>query len=208
MTPEEKINWHLWWLLQKIKEEYLSTPKGEPVTLELGNTESLVNVKFPSIDRREKLMLKLRELGAIELLGDRRTIYGKTFILKVSQTNFDKLYKEYEQRCKDTAKNEAITFDDATTSLKMGRKKCQLPPFKNEHFFCRELFKYLPNEAVDWSLIYEAITGNQVDSNKQKQQKNRKMVYDVYENLNKRGKELFGIKNWLVWQGKTVKRTQ
>jgi len=90
-----------------------------------------------------------------------------------------KLLEEYNQKNvsivlnkeKTEGKNKislsGIKFNDNETELCVNTcseiKKCKIPPFKNEHYFCRAMFKYPPKEPVDWSLIGNEILGSITD---------------------------------------------
>ena len=164
---------------------------------------------------------KLEYLGAIKIIppndiaeiSDSETSLSKglgVFIvimyLKILQPKFDEVYEDYKNRIIDTSipKGDA-KFDDDQTTLVVGNKKCPFPPFKNEHYFCRAMFRYLVDEPVDWSTIYEQITGEKEVKN---ERKNKRMVYDTYEAVNKRVKQILGIEHFFVWENKTIKRTQ
>jgi hypothetical protein len=45
--------------------------------------------------------------------------------------------------------NFPVEFDDDRAILTIGGQKCQLPPFKNEHYLCEAIFQYKKNEPVD-----------------------------------------------------------
>ena len=102
-----------------------------------------------------------------------------------------------------------LAFDDDEAQLKVGDKLCQLPPFKNEHFFCRAIFEYPKNEPVDWSVIYGKMTGN--DQNKQSDgnttTSEKRSVYDTMNALNKRVMEVANTDDKLfIWSQRTVTR--
>lgn len=76
-------------------------------------------------------------------------------------------------------------FDDTKTALTVNGVICALPPYKNEHYFCREMYKYLRGEAVDWSSVYEAMQGRAKDADEKK----KRMVYDTMKAVNRRIQE-------------------
>lgn len=103
-----------------------------------------------------------------------------------------------------------LVFVDHEATLMLGDAVAQLPPMKNEHCFCRAMFKYRINEPVDWSLPYEEMAGGNIDGayNPLQNAKARRMVYDTTKSLNSRAKEHLGIDELFSWQGKTIKRTK
>lgn len=95
-----------------------------------------------------------------------------------------------------------IKFDDNGASIKINNQIVSLPPYKNEHFFCREMFKHLMKEPIDWSIIYKTMNG-EVDN----QEKNKRTVFDTMYAINKRIEETINTKDKLfVWNEKTVAR--
>jgi hypothetical protein len=100
---------------------------------------------------------------------------------------------------------EKLVFNDKNGIVTLGEKSCQLPPFKNEHCFYRAMAAYPIGEPVDWSLVYTAITGMQ---DVRDVAKDKKMVYDTYEQLNARISNDLGIDQLFVWKDKTIRKTQ
>ena len=105
---------------------------------------------------------------------------------------------------------EKVEFIDSEAILKAGDTKCQLPPFQNEHFFCRAAFEYMANEVIDWSVIYEKMTGyyEKYYGKPMESRENWRIVYDAMEALNNRVEKGLGIDKLFIWQEKTVKRIQ
>jgi len=118
MTPEEKFNREVWWVLQAIKKELLSTPTGENVKI---NTIRLTNrdADSPSTDDVSKCVRKLEELGAFVVVekydaDSYDPYYGanpdweraNAFELAINQLKFDELYHKYEDSLKRDGKKE------------------------------------------------------------------------------------------------------
>jgi len=101
-----------------------------------------------------------------------------------------------------------IEFLDSEPALKCADKKCPLPSFKNEHFLCRAVFEHPINEAIDWSEIYERMTGyyETYYGKPPATRKNWRTVYDAMGALNNRVKDVFGIDKIFDWKEKTIKR--
>jgi hypothetical protein len=89
-----------------------------------------------------------------------------------------------------------LVFVDHEASLMFGDAVAHLPPMKNEHCFCRAMFKHR---------IYEEMTG---DVEIQNHEKAKRMVYDTTKSLNDRAKTHLGIDDLFKWEGKTIKRTK
>lgn len=83
-----------------------------------------------------------------------------------------------------------LVFDDETATLRAGDRTCTLPPHKNEHFLCREMFKYRKGEPVDWSVVYKSLEGR----SKKNEGDQKKMVYDTIRAVNARTREVLRTK--------------
>lgn len=116
----------------------------------------------------------------------------------------------------DTSEIEATTrtpegklkFVDKEAVLVMGDKKCSLPPYKNEHFLCRAMFKHAKGKPVDWSEVYETITGYYRESygKPPKTKENYHRVYDPVQQINQRVKKDLGIEKLFDWREMTITR--
>ena len=102
MTPEEKFNRDVWWVLQQLEYLRISSRKG-------GNTTFIITVR-PIIgddtlppQNQENVLLKAEEWGAIKITDQevRQDTYGKDFIytLEFRQPKFNELYKKYRNAC-------------------------------------------------------------------------------------------------------------
>ena len=98
-------------------------------------------------------------------------------------------------------------FIDDEPAIYIGRDKIQLPPTLNEHFLCRAMFSRKSNEVVDWSVIYEQITGyyREFCDEPLTIRENWRVIYDAMLAVNKRFREEFN-EDLFVWQEKTIKR--
>lgn len=97
-----------------------------------------------------------------------------------------------------------VVFDDDKAAIKFGDQLCFLPSFKNEHDFCRIMFRKEIDQPVDWSVIYQEMSGTQeVIGNI----KNKRTVQDTMYAINNRVKSSFNTKdNLFSWTNKSVKR--
>jgi hypothetical protein len=127
------------------------------------------------------------------------------FVVEINK-NYNTLKNQLLRELKNESNNSKINlsdfeviFNDTKPALLIGDKECPLPPFKNEHYLCREMFKIPKNEFIDWSLISERMDKSE----------NIKMrsIQDALYALNDRVKEIIGTDdNMLSWQNKSIKR--
>jgi hypothetical protein len=118
-------------------------------------------------------------------------------------------YKSFEKETEKLLSNNKVEFDDEKATLKIGKYNISLPPYKNEHYFCRTIFEHGLNEPVDWSILYEKMTGyyEAYYGKAQQTRKNWRLVYDTMRLVNKRIKEHLKTREDLfTWQEKTVRR--
>lgn len=118
----------------------------------------------------------------------------------------DETPKIEDSQAKSVGSN--IKFIDKEAVLVMGDKKCPLPPFKNEHFLCRTMFKHAKGKPVDWSEAYEAITGYYENSygKPPKTKENYHRVYDIVQQINQRVKKDLDIDKLFDWREMTITR--
>jgi hypothetical protein len=139
-------------------------------------------------------------------------IYNKNdkIWIKIDERRFKRTIKKYKIDKFQVSIEGKTEFIDDEAIIKIGNKKCQLPPYKNEHFFCRAIYEFPVNEPVDWSIIYEKITGYESKYFKKPAniKENWRIVYDTMKRLNKRVEEVLGIKELFVWKNKTIRRTK
>jgi hypothetical protein len=81
-------------------------------------------------------------------------------------------------------------FLDEEAQIKVDGFTLQLPPYKNEHAFCRAMFRYKVNEPVEWDIIYEEISGiNKSIPNNERDRtpdQNKRTVSDTMRSINER----------------------
>lgn len=104
MTPDEKFNHDVWWILQEIKREQLYTLKEEMVNFALRlplKQSKKIDDGMPSAETQRKLLSKLKEWDAFDLeptgiyFDDQQTAY----LLVIHQSKFDELYGKYKESC-------------------------------------------------------------------------------------------------------------
>ena len=99
LTSEEKSNQEFWWALQQLKCFEVSAKKGGLVAVAI-TVRPIKISNEPSIDAKERALLKLEELKGIIITNRKikEDTYGKDCIytLKFLQPKFDELYKKYQ----------------------------------------------------------------------------------------------------------------
>lgn len=105
MTPEERFNKEIWWILQEIKKEYLATLSGGKVSFYIRIQPKKINKDdepIPSPDTQRKLLDKLVEWKAFGLETDSNFDIILTYnppmkyLLKIHKERFDEIYRAYE----------------------------------------------------------------------------------------------------------------
>lgn len=155
-------------------------------------------------------------LKTLEKKGILPAFTGHTYLPKIDKATEKKLIAErqalfdrtktdvIDRGDKVSLKDEGISFDDEEATIQVGKRKCALPPFKNEHYFCRAMFSYRPNEPVDWSAVYKQMTGGHEDV---AEAKYKRTVQDIMYALNNRIKEVINTDDMLfTWENRTIKR--
>lgn len=100
MTPEEKFNREMWWVLQEIAEEKLATTEGKPVEFEV---VKLIASGIPSRDRQINIIHKLQEWEAVKILNefpaDWRGSGRHLLELQLLEPKFTEIYKKFQKAC-------------------------------------------------------------------------------------------------------------
>ena len=109
MTPEEKFNQDVWWILREIRNDEFLTRKGEKVEFRVRaqpKTSSRAKqsnpLNFPTEDTQRKLLYKLKEWQAIDLepahdIFDNDLFNPPSrFLLSIHQAKFTEIYRKYE----------------------------------------------------------------------------------------------------------------
>lgn len=178
------------------------------------NDFSIHLTELPSLPQNriglEELKKYLSKLN-IKLIG---SVAGTLNIKKLGSEDEERLLTE-KQSLKDNNKSNnaekqislktaSVTFNDEKSSIETDSRICSLPPFQNEHFFCRAMFKHKIDEPIDWSLIYQEMTGSEESIG---DNKNKRTVQDTMYAINNRIKADFNTSdNLFSWKNKSIKR--
>src|SRR3989344_3321311 len=91
LTPSERqVNREIWWALDKIYREALRQEKGKPFEI-VFQARPIMGAGIPPIEIRQKMLLKVQELGGIKIIDDKTydDTYGVDFVytLELIQPN-------------------------------------------------------------------------------------------------------------------------
>ncbi|MDD4178861.1 MAG: hypothetical protein PHH14_02270 [Candidatus Margulisbacteria bacterium] len=229
MTHEEKANYCKWLVIDQIKEELACQDE----LLHCVDFEANPSLGI-SFHRQREALYKLGREGAFSIkpyaVAGMMESQASRYRLTINQPKLDELYKTYRDKVakfegifkaeaisndnklvsrKISLRTKKVTFNDKTASIEIDDAICKLPPHKNEHYFCRVIFAYKPNRPIDWSIIYEKITGfyRKFFGRPANRREHWRTVYDAMEAINKRIKNKINTDdNLFSWQEKTVKR--
>lgn len=184
------------------------------IPLDSFRDETGVFVGKSTIDKVLRRLQELQILTAVNLSNLHSHILplrSDKVEIEVDRKRLAKFLKEENSvETDDTSKQSggSVKFIDKEAVLVMGDKRCSLPPFKNEHFLCRAMFKHGKGKPVDWSEIYEMITGYYEDSygKPPKTKENYHRVYDPVQQINERVKKDLGIDKLFDWREMTITR--
>lgn len=103
---------------------------------------------------------------------------------------------------KVSLKSAKIIYNDDEALIKINGRGVALPPYKNEHYLCRVMFKHPVGEFVSWDIIYREMTGVEFPPPEK-----WRTVYDTMGALNNRIKDVIKTDDeFFTWAEKTVKR--
>lgn len=141
------------------------------------------------VNKQEPMLLKIVEMPELKIKG------------------FEEKSKQKNALMVELVSKE-IHFNDEEAKIVIGEEDCQLPPFKNEHFFCRAMYEFPAKEFIDWSIIYEKYEGiKSKDKSPNDPTKDKRAIQDTMYALNKRIKRVINTSdNLFTWQEKSIKR--
>jgi hypothetical protein len=116
-----------------------------------------------------------------------------------------KVAKNQESQVHVRLKNEVIAFNKKEQSIRVGERKSQLPPYKNEYYLAKVMFKSPPKIPVEWITIAKEITGknfNHLDT-----KKDQRTIKDAMYALNERVQhDIHTSDDLFTWKNKSVIR--
>ena len=183
--------------------------KDEVITISLWDFRDENGDTIPKMDLKNGLrklaedekLFQLKDTQCLDKLG---RFSGEEIKIEVDRERFEKFYKKHLQE--QRAPIGKVEFLDDEAVLKLGDKKCALPPYRSGHYFCRVAFEYLAGEVIDWSVITEKMDMLRRDT--KGIERSKRSLYDTVRAINKRVKEVLEIDELFVWEGNTIKRTQ
>lgn len=204
-------------IVKVIRQEVDLSPEQEnSIVIPLDNFRDETGT-FIGKDTIEKVLIRLLEqqvlktINLSDLHSHILSLHSDKVVVEVDRGKLVKLLDDESPQIKETSIKSAgnsVKFIEKEAVLVIGDKKCCLPPFKNEHFLCRAMFKHSKGKPVDWSEVYEAITGYYQDSygKPPKTKENYHRVYDPVQQINQRVKKDLGIDKLFDWREMTITR--
>jgi hypothetical protein len=170
----------------------------------------LENIRINVLPRYQEIYAGLFNKERFDIVGnyisdssspEARTAYR--LFLEIFLQQLDVLRKN-SAKAKIELKNTKIKFDDSLPAVAIDGELCLLPPSKNEHDLCCVMFKYKKGKAIDWSEVFEKITGNKVVIG---EKKDMRMIQDTSYAINRRIKKCVNTADDLFsWGRKTITR--
>ena len=162
MTPEEKFNQNVWWILQEIKKDELLTLQGEMIDFSIRTLPKTHNVKqkdidysVPHEDTQRKLLYKLKEWKIIDdlepiddILRGSDIFNPRIYKLFIAHPKFDEIYLCYKELNTKTKSND----NGAMLSLSAADRKklCILEKLKEEWDLTPTETKISPIKHSQW----------------------------------------------------------
>jgi hypothetical protein len=170
LTPKEKFNQNVWWVLQEIKKENKVTLKNKNIYFEYQVPNDLI----PSPEDQRRVLKLLENKKAIKVVEFKYPkVFAMSFVaeqfdvkplgcfLKILQPKFNKIYKKYEKFKKEnlaTKKNNNIDkqeyetnykifFDRDKGILSICNKIVKIQKFSNQYHLLRIIFE---DKLKDW----------------------------------------------------------
>ena len=205
------------WVASEIEKKFNITKKGDIIRYDID--EKRTAEYSPSYYDQIDILEKMDTAKAIEikertfnkdLARDASNEKGNSFIIEIFHSKFSEFcqkYKDAEDEVATTGHKKLsegiVAFEDDEAVIKIGDKKCSLPPYKNEHYFARAMFNRNVNEFVDWSIIYEEMTGGEPAN----ESADKRTVQDTMYRVNNRIKKIIRTENDLfTWRERAIKR--
>lgn len=143
----------------------------------------------------DEKLFQLEDEASLYLQG---WIPGEEIKIRINRKRFKEFYKKYFQEIKPPTGK--IKFSDEEAVLKLGDKKCALPPYRSGHYFCRVAFEYPAGEVIDWSVITEKMDMLRQDT--KGAERSKRSLYDTLTAEKKRWEQVFNktsqrVDRWL-----------
>ncbi len=219
-----------WTVLKEIKKEEIATKDGCYLRFTISPLETAFDEKISFADQR-RLIYFFEKEGILnihrttfqsqitEALARIQNIEPDVYILDIHQPQFDQYFQKHEKLTSPLSLSKTthrksliganINFQDDVGWLTIDQTTIHLPPFLKEHQFCKAAFKHPAHVPVDWSTIFESMTGDfpeDVDDSFAITGSKR-MVYDTMNLLNKRvKKETRSSDKLFAWRENTIAR--
>lgn len=99
MTPEEKFNQDIWYVLQEIKKKSLYAADNKSVSYEID--DNIIVAGHPSAKEEGAILIKLQQQQGIKIINKKVVLNdyglesGTTYFLEILQPKFDDFYEKY-----------------------------------------------------------------------------------------------------------------
>jgi len=154
MTPEEKFNRVVWYVLRQIKERLLYTKKKEPIEYVVKFT-GYRDPKAPPEKDEVSILEKLQDGGAIQVIEkkeapSRYDVQAIFFYLHILQPKFDEVYGEYGNKQKSEIQPK-LSYQDLTTADR--KKLCVLEKLKEARDLVSTKYSETTATKVSWQKL-------------------------------------------------------
>lgn len=218
MTPEEKFNQDIWWILQEIqKDVFLATRDGrvEFIIRTPSKTSSIkqkeADCSIPDEETQRRLLLKLKDWETLEMEVIDNILRGsdifnpKIYELTLKQPKFNELYDKYE-----------TIFTEKGTKSNLEKEPFPSPKFRfNQGVlfrdFCSEILRIEGENTQEYRLLDTAIAlpiEERIDAATENLEMEWRQLYDTARRLNDKIKNTFKIDNFFCidYQNKKMHR--
>jgi len=172
MTPEEKFNREIWYVLRRIKEKAFYVLSESPIEYKIKYDQFKGSELIPSPENEEQIIRKLEELKAIKIIKEEfypHDEYIGTFFsnLQLLQPKFDEIYKKYQEiKNKESdpdilsiqLKNGLLTLNKSTGFVNLNNFETSINPSSQEFKVLLRLMSIKNYQATYKDLLGENVS--------------------------------------------------
>lgn len=196
MTPEDKFQKDLSYVLNKLKEQSLYVPKDYRIPYKLYTTVIDMTGATPLVEDEVMILAKLAEMGAIkdfDFTVDHNNT--PTLQLELLQPKFDEVYDNQKKFLNKSVNDSSPVFDNSKSRIIWRGDECEIPPATNQFYLCEKMF------SVPFGTKVKEI---EFLDNLGWKEETQRAVYDAMRLVNDRIKKAFGISGFFVWRNNLV----
>ncbi len=195
LTPEEKFDQAVWWVLGEIKKESIATQKIEDIyfdpslsnELNISKADQIRALEF--LEKKLVLEIKKRKLpfNMPPLGADLYNLEPIGFLINIQQPEFDSLYKEYEEKQKKiialawSRSGQEKNLEDLINSTKKEKEGLERDPYIEE---IKRTFDEITRKADEKEKLKKEIIEEMksiAGKNNEKNQENNKTPFCITE---------------------------